>query len=349
MQHSRTKTYIKRILGSVIFLGIFVYANVFLCLLLEFPETESEKMLTGYTKSENIDTIIVGNSITGMIDANQLSEETGYNVYNMGTPSQTFSISRMIVEMAAAQNPIKRVIFVTGYDSFEDEDIGTFEKIFVKTRNAPKSFWVRTYRQLRLQYHEATDPAKIKTTTSMIEWFPWIENSVKSASGIKMNFNRRVISYYQGHRVGDEYAFDLDKVFYERLPLNYTEEDEAFFEEDVKRLEDMDISSGFWDTDTLQRVDWICSYCRDNSIEMMYFISPHQSEYKARYNDNYDKLDLFLTDFFNRRNVYYHNFENDPEIHNKLLDEYFRDWEHIKNKYKKNATDVFSEKLLELK
>lgn len=348
MQHSKTKIYIKRIVGCIIFWFVFFYINIFLCLLLEFPETESEKMLTGYTQCEDLDTIIVGNSITGMIDAKLLSEDTGYRAYNMGTPSQTFTISRMIMEMTAQQNPVKRFIFVTGFDSFENEDIGTFEKIFVKTKNAPKSFWVRNTRQLRLQAHEAFDPAMINTTTSMTEWFPWVENSVKSIGGVKKNFKRRVIPYYQGHRVGDEYAFDLDTVVYERIPLTYEAEDEEFFVQDVDRLETMDIPLSLIDIDTLKRVDEICVYCRDNSIEMMYFLSPHQSEYKNRYGNNYEKMDLFLTDFFARRGVYYYNFEDDPEIHSKLSDEYFKDWEHIKTKYKTDATRLFSEKLLEM-
>lgn len=304
-------------------------------------------MLTGYTYKENLDTIIVGNSITKMVDCDVLDLATGYNSYNMGTPSQTFSITKSIVEMSAAQHPVKRVIIITGYDSFEKDSISVFEKIFNKTRNASKPYPIRQYRALKGKFSEATDSSTIKTTDSVSLWFDWVDNSVGDIKSVKNNYNIRVLSAIKyGKRLGDGYAFDLDKKVYDRSPLDYSDVDKALFYDDMQLLANMNITEGVLDIDSLQKLDEICKYCEQNNIELSYFISPHQSAYKERYEGNYEKVDSFLSEFLTKRGVKYYNFENDPDIHAKLPDEYFYDWEHVEDEYTDEATNVFVEKIM---
>lgn len=346
MQHSNRKIYIKRILGTALFVAIFLIINSMLNILLEFPETESQKMLRGYTWQSDLDTIIVGNSITTMIDTQVLDEKTGFRSYNMGTPSQTFAISKSIIEMAASQNPIKRVYIVTGYDSFEKDDIPTFENIFNKTKNAPKPLPLRKWRELKRKFVRATSPEVAPTTESITLWFNWVDNCVGDLKSLKNNFNIRVLGFFQGIRPKDGYAFDLDKKTFPQIEPIYSSEEFELYDSDMKLLDSMNIAEGTLDKASLKRLDEICNYCNDNNIELTYFISPHQTGYKERYEGNYEKVDEFLNAFFAHRGIKYYNLDNDPEIHEKLPDEYFYDWEHVEKDYIPDATNVFVEKII---
>lgn len=348
MQHSDKRKYINRIVLVVVFVCIFIGLNCVLNLMLEFPESESEKMLTGYTQHEDIDTVIVGNSITNMIDCDTVDEKLNVKSYNMGTPSQTFSISHKIIQMSSEQNPVKRVIIFTGFDSFEKDDVPVFERVFNKTRISSKPFWERTMRQVGLKYQEATAGDNANTTDSVTVWFDWIDNHVDDGESIKKNINNRVFDFFKGDRLGKDFEYDLDRKIYARKDVILDNKDEEMFAQDMQSLEEMDISKGILDIDSLKKLDEICKYCRENSIELIYFISPHQTDYKKRYNDNYEKMDAFLSDFIGRRGGIYYNFENDSQIHTLLPDDYFYDWEHVKSQYRDKSTEVFCEKLTDL-
>lgn len=348
MQHSdKRKLYIGRILRTVIFVGIFVIANMIMNLLFQLPEGASEDMLARYSENcENYDTVIIGNSITNMVKIDMFDESTGFSSVNMGTPSQNFTVTLKALEMALEQNPVKRVVIMTGYDSFEESDDTLIDNIFSNARNANKPYWVRKYRQFSKVFERATSTDNINTTASITDWIGWIADHAYEPNMIETNYNNRIVKYFKGEKPGQSYKYDLDTIRFERNPLNYSDSDKVKFAEDMDILKSYDITEGMIAESSMQKLDYIIKYCSENSIELIYFVSPHESTYKARYFDNYEKIDLFLNGFMDRRGVKYYNFENNPDIHNILKDEYFEDWEHVWAEYTDISTNVISDRVI---
>lgn len=132
MQHSNNLKKNRIIKVTIFWVGLLLINNLF-CIFMEPMETASENMLTRYSQrscESEIDTIIIGNSVTSMIDDKEFSNITGTHAFNMGTPSQSINMSREALMMAARQNKLKRVILMTGYESFEKDTDSVPERAY---------------------------------------------------------------------------------------------------------------------------------------------------------------------------------------------------------------------------
>lgn len=345
MQHSSNLKK-NRIVKVIIFVVAFLAINDVFSLFLEPLETASEVMLTRYSNKvseKEIDTLIIGNSVTSMIDDEAFSRATGMQAFNMGTPSQSFNVSFDILKMANRHNKIQKAILMTGFEAFEKaiDDIPerTFEKVIISSYPMRKRILYRFIAPLE----RAIQPNNIKQPDSINAFVSWIGACVDYPPTMWESFTTKVKRAFSGHRLGENIAFDLDKEIYKTTTESRTEADNLLLEEDIKRLHSLGLPQGTINDDALKTLDDISVYCRDNNIELYYFISPHQLTHIDRYGENYQKITDFLAQFMRERHFTYYNFETDPTVHATLPDNYYIDWEHISNDYVDEATEVIDE------
>lgn len=156
---------------------------------------------------------------------------------------------------------------------------------------------------------------------------------------------KRLVS---GYRLGEDIAFDLDRENYKTVKEPKTEADEYLLQEDIKRLNSLELPKGTIDDRALDNLDEITVFCRNNDIRLYYIISAHQASHMERYGRYYQDINDFLSQFMSERNVVYYNFEIDPLVHKKLPDNYFFDWEHISEDHVRDATKVTAETFLKI-
>lgn len=350
MQHSN-KLRNNRIWKVILFFIGFLIINDLLCVLMEPMETSSELMLTKYSKrvcESEIDTVIIGNSVTSMIDDKEFSNITGIRAFNMGTPSQSFSMSKDALMMAARQNKLKQVILMTGFESFEKDTENiperAYEKVIISSYPTGKRILYRFLSPLK----RAVSQDNIKQPASINAFFTWIDNCVDYFPIMCSNFRGKTERLISGHRLGQDIAFDLDREIYKTELRSMTEADERLHQEDITRLNSLNLPKGTIDEKSLEDLDEITVFCRNNGLKLYYFISAHQASHMERYGERYQDISNFLSQFMSKRDAIYYNFENDPAVHKQLPDSYFSDWEHVDGAHVIDATDVIAETFVEL-
>ncbi|MBQ8007167.1 MAG: hypothetical protein IJ245_06015, partial [Lachnospiraceae bacterium] len=69
--------------------------------------------------------------------------------------------------------------------------------------------------------------------------------------------------------------------------------------------------------DKLTLLSEICSYCRDNNIELMGIVTPHRSDYLDRYmgfRESTRYISSYLDDFITKRGFLYYNLKFGSKI-----------------------------------
>lgn len=352
MQPSKKIIIRNRIIKVAAFLAVFWVLNRVVSFVLEPLSTTSEEMWTRYTNMENIDTIIVGNSIGEMINTDIIDADIKCTSCNMCTPKQNIPISVEAIKVAARQNPIKRVVLVSAYDGLTRTKAPVSERIFRRTMIASYPFAKRRYYDFLDRWKEATHEDNFGSPDSIKAWFPWIDDSQGDMSYIIGNVEKKAEDYLSGKRLGDGYGYSLDTVRYDRMDAGWNDEDIKMFNVDYeysKGLYRMGVPEGTIGEYSLESLNNICVYCRDNGIEFSLFMMPHRSDYRSQYGDYYETVDDYIRTFVESRGFYYHNFELDEGIHDRLPDEYYYDIEHVSGEYGDVLTETLNEILLDEK
>lgn len=346
MQPSKSIRYRNRIVKDILFLFIFWVLNRMVSFVLEPLSTTSEEMWTRYTNTENIDTIIVGNSIGEMLDTDVVNADLNCISCNMCTPKQNIPISFDAIKVAAKQNPIKRVVLVSAYDGLTRAKAPVSERIFRRTMIASFPFAKRRYYDFLDRWREATDDDNFDRPESIKAWFPWIDDSQGDMAYIWGNIEAKTEDYLSGKKLGDGYGYSLDTVRFGRVDAGWNAEDERLFQVDYEysiALDRMGVPEGTIGEYSLERLNDICVYCRDNGIDFILIMMPHRSDYKSQYGDYYDTVDEYTKNFVESRGFKYHNFEEDEGIHERIPDEYFYDIEHVSSEHGKELTKLIDE------
>ena len=138
---------------------------------------------------------------------------------------------------------------------------------------------------------------------------------------------------------------------YERAPGDLSDDDYELLMDDIDVMSSLDISSDMLSEDKLRLLAEICTYCRDNGIELSVITTPHRTDYYERFSTFKDytaALSLYLDAFVSKRGVAYYDTEDDPMLHEILPDDYFLDWEHVSPEYTDAATDYLTGIIQEL-
>ena len=346
MQPSRKIILRNRIITVAMFLAVFWVLNRIVSFVLEPLSTSSEEMWTRYTNTENIDTIIVGNSIGEMLDTDIVDSVFGGTSCNMCTPKQNIPISCDAIKVAARQNPIKRVILVSAYDGLTRTKAPVSERIFRRTMIASYPFAKRRYYDFLDRWTEATKRENFDNTESIRAWFPWIDDSQGDMGYIINNVETKAEEYLSGKKLGDGYGYSLDTVRYDRVDNGLSNEDERLLNVDLeyaRALTRLDVPEGTLGEYSLRSLDEICVYCRDNGIDFTLVMMPHRSDYKKQYEGYYDTINDYVKNFVESRGFHYHNCELDDGIHERIPDEYFYDIEHVEGAHGEELTRVIIE------
>lgn len=338
-----------RILKVVVFVALLIILNKIVRTFVEPLETASEVMLTEYSKrtiETGMDTIIIGNSVTSMIDDEEFSNITGTKTFNMGTPAQSIGMSLDALKMAARQNEITTVILMTGYESLDADTTNIPERAYEKVVFSSYPVIKRIGARFATILGRAISPDNWKKPSSINMFFMWIDNCVDDPNSMWINFKTKVTRVLTGNPLGKNIAFSLDQKKYETRVNTRTEEDVRLFRKDIDYLRTIEIPEEAICDVTLEELDEISVFCRDNNIKLYYFISPHQSQYVDKYGESFDVISKFIEQFMTERSFVYYNFESDPLIHQELPDNYFDDYEHVTSVDVKYSTEVVANAFL---
>lgn len=347
MQHSDKSALRVRIVKILMFTVIFWAINGVMTFILEPLSDNSQTMWTQYTYESGIDTVYVGNSVGEMMIADVANSELGIKSYNMCTPKQNFPTSLDAAKIAAKQNPVKRIVLLSGYDTLAKNKASVSERVFRRTVIASYPFPKNKICDFTSKLSESIEVDNLDSEDSIKAWFPWIDDSTGDLEYITNVFITKLTRLIKHDRVGMGYAFSLDKVDYERVEPEWTADDTVKFMQDVQNAENLEIPDGTIGKYSLESLNNICIYCRENGIDFYLFMTPHRSDYRERYGDYYGTVDDYMREFIESRGYYYYNFENKEDIHDILPDEYFYDIEHVSSKYANEATRVIDKFFME--
>ena len=146
--------------------------------------------------------------------------------------------------------------------------------------------------------------------------------------------------------LGYDIAFDLNTKKYDVMPGNMTDADHLLFAKNIEALNDLSVPSDMVTADKLIILAEICTFCRDNDMELMVIATPHRSDYYNRFasfRQENKELSSFLNDFLLMRGCNYYDSEEDVDVHNILPDSYYYDWEHVSEEYTDQSTDYLTD------
>ena len=175
----------------------------------------------------------------------------------------------------------------------------------------------------------------LTSTDSINIWFDWVERFTYTIPQIVKN-----IAYRQGRR-DPSYILDMSRKM-ERIDPNT--DGSSAVSEDYKKAQDMNLATIDINSTSLEKLDDMASYLEANGIKFAVIVTPHRSDVKAGYGDEYDAIDDYFENIVTKRGGQYFNIDNDPALREQLPDDMFMDSEHIVDE----GNDLVSKKIAEL-
>ncbi len=338
MQHSKN---IKRALKAILFVALLILFTLILDASFEPDEEATERMLEGYSKQSDINTIFVGNSAGEMLDADLYSKITGASAFNMCTPSQGLSVSLKNIKMASSQHKIKNVVLLLTFDVLNSDDYSGIDHLYDRVVDSTSPLGVRLINIFKRNINESFSPEIINTQKSINIWIPWENETLHGIDNVRNNITRRFKRLISGDRLGSRIAYDLNTTVYKTIPGDLTGEDISLLKNDIFAASKLPLPENMITADKLTLLAQICTFCQDNDIKLTVIVTPHRSDYYDRYGSfrKYTEItSSYLDTFITERAFVYYDCENDEQLHNKLPDRYYYDMEHILNEYTRNAT-----------
>ena len=338
MQRSK---YIKRILKAILFIALLVIFTKVLDAAFTLDENSTENMLTSYSRTEEIDTVFIGNSVGEMMDTDMYSTLTGTHAFNMCTPSQSMEISYRNLSMAASHHEIKNAVILMSLDMVNADDYSGIEQLYDRVVDSSSPWHERILISLKRKYQKSIDPDIFNTEESINVFIPWQNETAHGFKNITDNLTRRFNRLIHNEPLGKDIAFDLNSIRYGRISGDLYKDEEALLEDDIKEASMLDIPTGMLSPGNLMRLAKICKFCSSNGIDLKVIVTPHRTDYYERYAAfrEYSVIaDEYLSDFISKRGQMYYNTEDDPDLHEILPDAFFYDKEHIESKYFDKST-----------
>lgn len=338
MQPSKTT---KRITKAILFAAIFLLLMTVFNAAFELDETRTEEMLASYSKTEDFETVFVGNSAGEMLDASVYTKLSGEPSFNMCTPSQGLSVSLKNIKLASSHHDIKKAVLLMTPDIVNSESYDAIDHLYDRTIDSSSPFFVRIKKSAVRNADSIITNKTAGSERSLNIWIPWENETIHGFPNVSGNLKRRFNRLITGRPLGCDIAYDLNTKKFERLETLPTAEDETMLDEDIKLLDELSLPEGTVAADKLSILSDMCRFCRDNGIELLIIVTPHRTDYYGRYEgfrENAAIASAYLHDLISKRGFMYYNTEDDAQLHEILPDEYFYDWEHITGDYEDKAT-----------
>ncbi len=337
--------HIKRILKALLFVIIFIMIMIIFDAAFLMDEGVTEDMLADYSVKTGIETVFVGNSAGEMLDADSYSMMTGECAFNMCTPSQSLSVSLGNIKLASSQHHVKKAVLLMTFDTVGPEDYDAVEHLYYRVVNSSSPYHKRITGTIRNNMKQSFSRDVVNTESSLNIWIPWENETVHGLSNVSNALKKRVSRVISGDRLGKDIAYDLNTVIYPTVPDDMDADETNLLENDIGLVSELGIPQGLLADDKLTDLARICSYCSNNDIDLTVMITPHRSDYYDRYDsflENVTIADSYLDQFVSKRGFMYYNTEEDEELHVKLPDEYFYDWEHVSGEYVDRSTEYLT-------
>lgn len=341
----RRSEYLHRLLKAILFVMIFIVITIIFDSAFEYNESSTENMLTLYSRQKEIDTVFVGNSAGEMLDAKLYTDLTTDRAYNMCTPSQGLSVSLKNIKMAASQHRINKAVLLLTFDSVEAGSYEWIDHLYDRVVYSASPLYVQLGKMIARNSEKSFSPDNIKTEHSINVWIPWEMETDHGLKNVRDNLAMRIERLIQGNRLGSNIAYDLNKRIYQTYPGTLTDQDIYMLQKDIETMSSLKVAPGMISEDKIELLAEICTFCRDNEIDLYVIVTPHRSDYYDKFDDfrEYsENISSYLDDFVTKRNFVYYDTEHDPRLHDTLPDEYFYDWEHIYDDHKEQATNYLA-------
>lgn len=337
---------IRRILKAFLFLVIFILLMIFFNAAFELDESATEAMLTSYSNQSGIDTVFVGNSAGEMVDSDIYSRLSGDKAFNMCTPSQGLSVSLKNIKLASSHHKIKKAILLMTFDTANSENYDAIDHVYDRVVDSSSPFFTETINSIKRNAAISFSHNEITNEKSINIWIPWENETHHGFSNVYSNLERRFLRLINRNPLGSQIAYDLNTIVYDTVPAQLNQDDVEMLQNDISLVSDMPIPEDLLAKDKLTLLAKICSFCRDNNIELIVIVTPHRSDYYDRYNgfrESTEYITSYLNDFISKRGFMYYNTEEDDNLHIILPDKFFYDWEHISTDYVEDATKYLND------
>ncbi len=347
MQRSK---YVKRIIKAILFASLFVVFTAFFDMAFEFDERNTEEMLTAFSEQSGLNTVFVGTSVGEMMDAKEYEKITGEHAFNMCTPSQSLSVSLKNIRLAASNHRIRKAILLTSVETVNLGQYNEIDHIYDRVVDSSSPLHVRIKNAIGRNIRKTFSKEYINREQSINIWIPWENEAVYDKDSIINNLKTRFGRLIRLEPIGYKIAYDLNTVKYAVRSGDPGDEDNRLLEEDLSAAMQLNVPQDMVSEDKLVQLSEICTFCRNNGIELIVLTTPHRSDYYSRNEDLYGNertVSAYLKDFFAKRGVAYTDTEDDSAVHQIIPDEEFYDYEHVRDEFVSRSSEYLTGQLME--
>lgn len=277
-----------------------------------------------------IDTLLLGTSLMQVgMDAVTLGEELDSTCFNLASPAQPISGSYVLLKDMIKRNPLKRVFWGGGVNSFVGDSKGRSLTAKVKTLKLIQSYLGKAEFLLRTANADELEPlifcpARVDNTLN----FEYIKKNVKYK--LSQDFKERIpyptaeFHYYGMGTEGKEKSFSGK--YNKKVPLENVWDRERLVESSLSYIRKM------------------AELCRKNGVEFNIVIFPHAECLIPQQGDLAD-MDAFLEEFAEENGIglYNYNVTMCPDIYELLPDTSYADVKHVNHTGALTMTHLLAE------
>ena len=288
-----------------------------------------------YSKDSDYDTLFVGSSVGWVVVPRTINGLNSIHCVNMSTPDQFYKTSMEAVRFVSEQQPLDTVVLLTGFDALERSEEYPAAASFLEAQYETAPTTQRAGAIFSDKIGRYTDIDFLISTDSINIWFDWVERFTYSLPQIVKN-----IAYRQG-RKDPGYVLNMETKL-ERVDPG--KDIITSLPADIEKAHDLNLSNLDIDNHSLEKLDEMAAYLAANDIRFAVIVTPHRSDVREGYGDEYDIIDSYLEDFVTQRGGEYYNIDTDRGLRERLPDDMFMDKEHIVDQ----GNDLVSEKIAQL-
>ena len=203
------------------------------------------------------------------------------------------------------------------FDTLNSENYDAIDHLYDRVVDSSSPFHTRIIKSVKRNTEKSFSSKEFATEHSINLWIPWENETHHGFSNVYSNINRRFLRFINRDPLGSQIAFDLNNVIYDRVPGQLNQNDIDMLQHDISSVSDIPISADLMAEDKLTLLSEICSYCRDNNIELMVIVTPHRSDYLDRYmgfRESTRYISSYLDDFISKRGFLYYNLKFGSKI-----------------------------------
>ena len=288
-----------------------------------------------YAAGNDYDTLFVGSSVGWVVVPRTIDGLNNCRCINMSTPDQFYKTSLDAVRFISCQQPLDTVVLLTGFEALERPEDYAAAASFLDAKYETAPVAQRIGAVLADKLGRYTDADFLVSADSINVWFDWVERFTYSMPQIVKN-----IAYRRG-RKDPGYVLDLNKTVDRIDPADDAPSD---LKDDLIKGKELKLSSISINPVSLEKLNDMAAYLEANSIRFVVIVTPHRSDVRAGYGDEYEVIDTYLRDFVTKRGGDYFNIDTDRELRDQLPDSMFMDREHIVDQ----GNEIVSERIAQL-